>query len=145
MAKPQPHGGPWKAALQAGATRYYGRPCPQHPDLKGERFVQSCGCIGCVGSVSQHYEGRPCPKHPELKGLRTSSRQECAGCIEDQKTRRQLAAKLAFDQRSERDRITDQIEAEVAAARRESMRELRRESARRARLREEFAPLPRRD
>ena len=76
--------------------------------------------------------------------MRNSSRQECTGCVEEQKTRRQVAAKLAFDQRSERDRITDQIEAEVVAARRESMRELRMESARRARLREEFAALPRR-
>jgi hypothetical protein len=113
MAKLQPHSGPWKAALQAGATRYYGRPCPQHPDLKGERFVQNCSCIGCIGA-------------------------------KEKKIRRQVAAKIAFDQRSERDRITDRIEAEVVAARRESMRELRREMLRRARLREEFAPLPRR-
>jgi hypothetical protein len=35
-------------ALQNGATRYRGKACAKHPELGGERYVASFGCITCV-------------------------------------------------------------------------------------------------
>lgn len=45
-----------RAAIAAGAVRYFGRICSKHPALQGERYALQHQCVGCKRDRKRQYE-----------------------------------------------------------------------------------------
>ena len=62
-------------------TRYIGKICEIHPELKGERLKRNWRCPACCEVKSEtRYIGKVCDKHPKLKGERLKSNYQCPAC-----------------------------------------------------------------
>jgi len=88
----------------------FGKVCPRHPDLGGERYVTG-GCTACVKARRRRHEA-----------------------VNKKASQAQVKAALL---KPERDAITAAVDAEVRAARQQTWVEIKREERRRALLREE--------